>query len=164
MTKNIFRTLTIIWMIIIFSFSARTGVDSTGDSHNVGMFIGNVLIHDFDEWSEVKQTSFAEKIDYPIRKTAHASEYAVLGIFLVGAVFCLKYGKVRLSRYKTAWILGTVYAASDEIHQLFVPGRSGRVTDVMIDSMGVFIGVIVCYVIKLIFEKLNIKKAGRFYE
>lgn len=149
MKKNIFRFLTITWMIIIFAFSARTGVVSTGDSNNVGKFIWSFFIPGFDQMSESKQLSLAAKIDYPIRKTAHASEYALLGILLVGASLSFNYGKISLSRYKMAWILGTLYAASDEIHQLFVPGRSGQVTDVMIDSTGVLAGVVLSYLISV---------------
>lgn len=36
-----------------------------------------------------------------------------------------------------------VYAVSDEIHQLFVPGRGAQVKDVMIDSTGAFAGIII---------------------
>lgn len=166
-TKNIFRFLTILWMIIIFSFSVRTGTVSTGDSHNVGIFIGSTFIPGFDSWTEERQISFAEKIDHPVRKTAHASEYAVLGFLIAGAsVYIKKYKKDKnienrtvadtgikyvygfmSSRYRTAWLLGTFYAASDEFHQLFVPGRSGQVTDVLIDSAGVLVGVLLFWVI-----------------
>ena len=41
----------------------------------------------------------------------------------------------------TAFPLGVLYAASDEFHQLFVPGRAGRVSDVLIDSSGVLLGI-----------------------
>ena len=172
-TKTIFRFLTILWMIIIFSFSARTGTVSTGDSHNVGIFIGSTFIPGFDSWNEQRQISFAKKIDHPVRKTAHASEYAVLGFLGAGAsVFIKKYKKDKnienrtvadtgikyiyifmSSRYRTSWLLGTFYAASDEFHQLFVPGRSGQVTDVLIDSAGVLVGVVVFYCLSAVWKR-----------
>lgn len=166
--KNIFRVLTIIWMIIIFSFSARTGKVSTGDSNRAGLFIGRTFIAGFDEWNEDKQILFAEKIDHPVRKIAHASEYAVLGVLLTGACIyrkrCNKDTKKEISaeescrfkyiqyrfissRYQTAWFFGTIYASLDEFHQLFVPGRSGQITDVIIDSTGVLVGVLVYWMI-----------------
>ena len=40
------------------------------------------------------------------------------------------------------WLIGSFYAASDELHQLFVPGRSGEIKDVLLDSLGVLLGVL----------------------
>lgn len=40
------------------------------------------------------------------------------------------------------WLIAVCYAATDETHQLFVPGRSGQVRDVLIDSVGAAIGVL----------------------
>lgn len=51
-------------------------------------------------------------------------------------------------------MLGISYAISDEIHQSFTPGRGPKITDVFIDSLGVFFGIIV---ILLIVEIINIK-------
>ena len=42
----------------------------------------------------------------------------------------------------TAWALATLYAATDEFHQVFVPGRSGKVADVLLDSAGALLGVL----------------------
>jgi VanZ family protein len=71
--------------------------------------------------------------DLVLRKIAHAAEYAVLGALLLRAT----------GRAGLAVALGTLYAASDEIHQSFVPGRSGRPLDVAIDALGVVCGVLV---------------------
>jgi VanZ family protein len=69
--------------------------------------------------------------DLALRKLAHASEYAVLGLLLARAV----------RRELPAVLLGIAYAASDELHQHFVPGRHGAVYDVAIDAVGVVVGV-----------------------
>jgi VanZ family protein len=70
--------------------------------------------------------------DLVLRKLAHMAEYAVLGALLLRAT----------GRAGLAIALGTLYAASDEIHQAFVPGRSGRPLDVAIDAVGVACGVL----------------------
>ena len=70
--------------------------------------------------------------DVLLRKTAHVAEFAVLGALLVRA----------LRRDLPAFVLGVVYAASDELHQTFVPGRSGSVQDVALDAVGVLAGVV----------------------
>ena len=87
MRKKIFICLVLVWMIVIFAFSARNADTSSKDSSRIGMLVGKILIKDFQSWDFQKQVSFAEKIDYPVRKTAHATEYAVLGILLFGALY-----------------------------------------------------------------------------
>ena len=71
--------------------------------------------------------------DLVLRKIAHACEYAVLGALLMRAV------RAELP----AFGVGVAYAASDELHQHFVEGRVGAPLDVLIDSVGVAIGVFV---------------------
>ena len=49
-------------------------------------------------------------------------------------------------------IICILYAISDEIHQLFVPGRSGQVSDVLLDTLGAFTGIMIY---KLIYNKIK---------
>jgi VanZ family protein len=71
--------------------------------------------------------------DLALRKIAHAAEYAVLGALLFRA----------LGRELTAVAIGIAYAVTDEVHQTFVPGRQGAVLDVVVDAVGVLVGVYV---------------------
>lgn len=143
-------------MLLIFGFSARNGGTSTGDSNTIGRLIGNTFISDFSSWSDERQLDFAQKIDFPIRKTAHATEYAILGIFLMGAFITDRTRKAKC--YVILWGVGTLYAISDEVHQLFVPGRSGRAFDVCIDSTGVAIGVCAFLCFGSIWRRLRHKR------
>jgi VanZ family protein len=72
--------------------------------------------------------------DTLIKKGAHITEYAILGWLIQ-----------RARGDRRAWwqslLFATLYAATDEFHQSFTPGRNARVTDAMIDSAGVAIGV-----------------------
>lgn len=70
--------------------------------------------------------------DLALRKLAHVTEYAILGALLQRA----------LGRPELSILAGSLYAASDEIHQSFVRGRHGAWYDVVLDSVGVMIGVI----------------------
>lgn len=139
--KRIFLVLTIIWLIMIFGFSSRDGDLSGEDSGRVGRLVGEWFVPGFDKWSEAKQNAFIDKVDFPIRKTAHATEYAILGALILGATY--EAGRNKRYTLGIPWAFGTIYAATDEFHQLFVPGRSGQVRDVLIDSCGVFIGVLI---------------------
>ena len=69
--------------------------------------------------------------DLVLRKLAHAAEFAVLGALLLRAV----------REELPALALGIAYAAMDELHQHFVPGRVGAPLDVLIDAVGVAVGV-----------------------
>jgi VanZ family protein len=71
--------------------------------------------------------------DLALRKIAHAAEYAVLGALLLRAI----------GREAPATALGIAYAVTDEVHQAFVPGRQGAPLDVLIDAVGVIVGVYV---------------------
>jgi VanZ family protein len=69
--------------------------------------------------------------DYVLRKGAHMTEYAILAVLLVRAT----------GSYAWAVALAVAYAASDEVHQVFVRGRHGSPIDVGIDAVGALIGI-----------------------
>lgn len=149
----IFLALTILWMIVIFLFSARTGGESTQDSYGIGYTVAHILHADFDEWSETEQLSYVESLDHGIRKTAHACEYGILAVFVALAVVA-SIDKSLWKRMLVSWGITTAYAITDEIHQLFVPGRSGQLTDVVIDSIGAFVFLLlIIAIIALFFRK-----------
>ena len=157
MKKIIFTTMTILWMIVIFMFSAKPADESTQMSRSVGKLVGEILISDFKEWPEERQEIFAERIDYPVRKCAHASEYAILGMLLVLSVSCYK----RKNNVAYAFVIGTIYAAGDEFHQLFVEGRSGQLSDVCVDSAGALLGAGAAILLCLLLLKLFKRKKSR---
>jgi VanZ family protein len=71
--------------------------------------------------------------DTVLRKGAHVTEYAVLGVVLYRA----------LGREAIALAAGIAYAATDELHQHFVQGRHASPVDVAIDAVGVALGMLV---------------------
>jgi VanZ family protein len=71
--------------------------------------------------------------DLLLRKLAHATEYAILGFLVLRA----------LSNERAALLLGVAYAVTDELHQHFVPGRVASPLDVLVDTVGVALGVFV---------------------
>jgi VanZ family protein len=75
--------------------------------------------------------------DLALRKAAHLAEYAILGALLARALL----GTTRWWSW-LAWFAGAAYAASDELHQHFVPGRQASVVDLVIDAVGVVVGVL----------------------
>lgn len=130
-------------MIFIFTMSAKEADESSQMSLEVGRMVGSILYEDFKVMTAEEQDKFAFSIEFGVRKTAHMMEYALLGLLLAAAI-----GK---ERAKYALLIGVLYAGSDEFHQLFVAGRSGKITDVMIDSAGVFLGVLFYLILNKIF-------------
>jgi VanZ family protein len=72
-----------------------------------------------------------------ILKSFHLIEYAFLAIVLY-------YGYLK---YKHAVITAYLYACTDEIHQYFVPGRTSKFSDTLIDALGICIGLLIIKVI-----------------
>ena len=152
----------IAWMAVIFFFSHQVGEESGGLSDSIVNWLHSLGIH-----------VSPETLSFLVRKAAHMVEYAVLAILLFAALLgtrvrrsieprgahepggprqlqdpCEYHGY--LSRGRTliwAFVITVVYAATDEIHQLFVPGRSGKISDVLIDATGAAIGLALAWLV-----------------
>lgn len=134
MQKNkISLLLVILWMIFIFVMSSFDATSSSNQSNFIVDIITSII--------NIKDTGLLSLI---IRKLAHFTEYFILGILVIN--FITRYDK----KIIIAILLCIIYATSDEIHQIFVPGRSCQIIDIMIDSLGSIMGVYLC---KLITKK-----------
>lgn len=134
----------IFMAMLIFGFSGQNGEESGGLSHKVAAVIVD-FADVFVDIDESQRDAIISNIQFPVRKAAHMTEYAILAvlIYIALAVDGLKY------RFRP-WIsltLAFLFACSDEFHQLFVPGRCGAFTDVLIDTAGVLIAIILCAVL-----------------
>lgn len=155
--RVVFTIAAILWMMVIFLFSAKPADESQKMSLSAGHMVGRIFVSDYEEWSLKRQTEFAEGIDYPVRKAAHATEYMVLGLLLTGMYG--SYGLTGKKNLAAGFVTGTLYACSDELHQLFVPGRSCQITDVMIDSAGVAAGIILWTAVSAVaYKRINKKQ------
>ncbi|CDE95149.1 vanZ family protein [Clostridium sp. CAG:914] len=126
----------LLWMFLIFLMSSFDATESTNQSN----FIVNIITNIF-------KIENIELLSFIIRKLAHFTEYLILGL-LVANMFT----KNNINNlYLISIILCIIYATSDEIHQLFVPGRACQLRDILIDSIGSITGV---YLYKLINTKI----------
>lgn len=120
--------------LMIFAFSAQNGVSSSKVSSTVLDALIRVLQPLARRLARGEVTYSA--MEHLLRKIGHLSEFALLG-------FCLRmlmhaYGVK--GAFGWAWAAGTLYAATDEFHQLFSDGRGASIVDVGIDSVGVCLG------------------------
>ena len=137
---NLKGLLVLIWMIVIFSFSNQPAEESTKLSDG---FINNTIIKVYEifngEANIEKQEELISKFSYPIRKMAHFTIYFILGILVF--IFLNQY-----IENKTIIIFSLlicfIYACTDEFHQYFVVGRYCSFFDVLIDSTGSLIAIL----------------------
>lgn len=143
----------LVMMYVIFGFSTETGTESSGLSMRVGRAVVSTVDDFFNiDMSEEDISLKAENMQLIIRKGAHMTEYFVLCLMVLIAVTkSIKvYGK---SRYLLAGSIVFIYACTDELHQYFVPGRDGRFSDVLIDSAGALIAILIAALISHIYKK-----------
>lgn len=128
-------------MYIIYSFSAQTGDTSGNLSYAVSykiVEIGNDVLE--TGFTEAQIGRYAHRIEHPVRKLAHMTEYFLLSaaVSFPFYVYGLRGKKLML----TVSLICVAFAAGDEYHQSFVAGRGPSIKDVMIDSIGVLFEVL----------------------
>lgn len=156
MQKNVLRGILIVLLLctfyIIFGFSSQDGEESGGISKRITEFILEKSSK-YNSLEQTKKEEVSKRTERIIRKIAHFSIYTLVG-FLLMALFSTYENIKRKYQIYISAMIGILYAISDEIHQSFTPGRGPKVTDVFIDSLGVFFGIAV---ILLIIELINRK-------
>ena len=132
--------------IVIFGFSAQDGEQSG----NISRLISEKCVEFFNSlsgkhWSALFMENMAEYFEHPVRKLAHFSEYACMGV-LVYVIWSqwLRKGK-KLYLLTVVWVFAS--ASADEFHQLFVPGRYGSIADVLLDTCGGAFGMFACLIV-----------------
>jgi len=153
--------LVLVWMIVIFYFSNMYGISSVNKSRKIIKdtiestidTTNNAGITDIKPTQE-SLTKTVKKIDYPFRKIMHVSEYTILCILFVNALY--QSGVKSKKIYLYGIVFCFVYACTDEIHQLY-RARTGEFKDVIIDTLGSLIGVFICVLSNRIFFKNNVK-------
>ncbi len=147
-----------VWMVVIFVFSAQNGDTSGSTSGNFIEFIAKIFKPDFDSLSESDKAEIIASWQLIVRKTAHFSEYAVLGALSANALRTYSLSKT-LKRLLPCGIC-LLYAISDEIHQYFVPDRACRALDVLIDTLGGITGTVIFCLLAWLISRRKLRKKG----
>lgn len=163
--KIIYTTLTIIWMIVIFIFSSMNTQESnnkskqtikqtvektTEISESIGITENNI--------TQRKLDSTVNKLNVPLRKCAHATEYAVLAILIIFTINAYATKNYSMKKILLVILICFIYSLTDEYHQSFVPGRTSLFTDCLVDTTGSIIACIIYTTIKKIKEKIHDSK------
>ena len=148
-TGKISLTITLLWVMVIFSFSLQPAETSSQLSLGVGHWLIELLPSAIsDKLLSMPQTQL-EFLHTLLRKAGHFSEYFILGMLSMFTVLQSKFCHKK-------WIgLGfcLLVASVDETIQLFVSGRSGQVSDVVLDFVGALCGGVLLLIIIKVFGK-----------
>lgn len=142
--------LTVALMVFIFCMSQKNADHSSQSSGRIVKLFIRLFVWDFESFDMEKQMRVKDIMTVIVRKGAHFSEFAALGLLLSLHLSSLK------KHLWPALPIGILYAVSDEIHQIFIPGRSCEFRDMCIDAGGILLGFLIVHIILLIRKKKTI--------
>lgn len=133
--------LVILWMGIIFIFSSFNSDNSSKQSEGIINFIIENVIEIFNKDLSLEDKSLLiDRVHMPVRKLAHFSIYLVLGVLVT--LLLKTYNLSTRNVILVSILICFLYACSDEIHQLFISGRSAEFRDILIDTLGSSCGIV----------------------
>lgn len=159
--KIMSRIFVILWAGLIFFMSSMDTNESNGKSKTI---INDVVEKSVETTnglgitdkhpSKNKMNQVIEKLNYPLRKDAHASEYFIFTILILTALknSCVNGNK----KFIIALVICFIYACTDEYHQTFVNGRTGQFSDTLIDTFGGFIS---CLMYIFMMKKIRLERS-----
>jgi len=144
--KKLFKlVLLLLWMVFIFYMSSQDSGDSSSTSSG---FLSKLYVI-YKIFGKLSLADYLNEYAHLIRKLAHFTEFGILGVFFYLNIIEIKNRKSIVD--SVLWTM--IYAISDEIHQLFVPGRACSIIDMIIDTCGGICFIFVYYIIEI-----NVKK------
>lgn len=152
--------LLVLLYLLIFAFSGQDGEESGSLSSMISEKCAELLnAISGKHWTQNVIESMATYFEHPIRKLAHFSEYACMGVLLYGVWRPWKERNRKLYLLIVLWVF--VSAGADEFHQLFVPGRYGCFADVVLDTCGGAFGLLVCGCVEKIVRRRKQKRKDK---
>lgn len=141
--------IALAWLLLIFNLSAMTSQDSNSKSAGLTEKLISKVLDATNEAGitdsypdDAKLAKAANLINAPIRKVAHATVYFVLVLILLAVGRVIFGSKKYLLTCALALLFCFIFAMTDEYHQTFVDGRTGQFSDVLIDTAGACVGIL----------------------
>ena len=145
--KIIINTIyVILWCVTVFTLSAEIADNSSNTSGNTIKFMIKLINRNISNDELQVVVNFLQPV---VRKTAHFTLFAVGGILIYNMLdlFISHNKPISIKVVGISWLTVTCYAITDEVHQLFVPGRSCELRDMLIDSTGVLVGIVLLMIV-----------------
>lgn len=134
MIKKILLWCAVIFISVqIFGFSSKTAEESSGTSERIARQVVDT-ISKIKKIDDAKEEDVFHAVHFLIRKSAHFAEFSLLTLLVFFLVHSYGFRKVNCAIISLVYCL--IFASTDEIHQLYVSGRSGEVRDVFLDFCG----------------------------
>lgn len=149
--------LIVAWMVIVFSFSNQGGTKSSNTSRKVTV----AVVQTISDKSIEENEPLIEKVDKVIRKLAHYTIYTIGGFLIMNYAYATD--RKPKEKILCSILFGAGYAVTDELHQFFVAGRSARIFDVGIDTLGVATGILIYLIIRKVIDITVIKYKRQNY-
>ncbi len=131
----------LVLMYMIYTFSSQPGNVSSATSYKVSeKIVQGVNLVGQQHWEDWQIQEYATRLNGIVRKGAHITEYFLLAIAVSFPLYV--YGVRGIFLLLLAGVICVAFAAGDEYHQSMVEGRGASSRDVMIDSIGIFFGII----------------------
>lgn len=156
--RAVFFLLTAAWCVIIFLLSAQAGDESSETSGGFIGFFCELIVPEFSGFDGARRAEFVESLQFIVRKCAHFSAYFLLALLSVNFFNTFEKLKKPLAAGAAAFGFAFIYAAGDELHQLFVPGRSAQLRDVLIDSCGALCGLLLAAAVRAVVAAVKKRK------
>jgi len=151
----LFAALTVAVMVFIFWNSGRTGQESSAISSPLVERLAALLIPKWEQLSLAARERHLFRLTNLVRESAHVAEFAALSFFAL--LFALSWGKDRW-RCAAAFAFCVLYALSDEIHQLYVPGRTFQLLDLGMDTLGALLGTLAAQLLRILWQRRREKQ------
>ncbi len=156
MRKTILRIVLIILLgLTFYTIFQLSGEDATESGSRSGSLMRQIIdiFPGTKNLTNEEKEKIVEDAQPIIRKIAHFSIYTVVGLLTMSLVSTYQINQKK--RIGITIGIGALYAMSDEFHQYFVPGRSAELRDVLIDTSGVIIGMLIIIAIITIYKKIE---------
>ena len=154
-----FLIATLATAALIFFFSAQQGSDSAALSDGVTLQVAKLIKPGFNDLPASQKRSILKQLSAVVRKCAHFGEFALLSFNLLCWLRLRRWEKPARAAFLPAWGIATLYAGTDELHQMFVAERGPALLDVCIDSAGALTGALVALVGALLLARRLSAKA-----
>jgi hypothetical protein len=153
--RIVFAVLTAVWCGAIFYLSSQNGDTSSNTSGGFIRIFCELIVPEFSGFSGAERAEFVESLQFIVRKCAHFTAYLILAS--ISVQFFKSFGRLKKKHgaFAAAMAFCVLYAASDEFHQYFVPGRSSQLRDVLIDSCGALCGLLITAGAGLLIKKFK---------
>lgn len=139
-------------MLGLFFFSSQEAGETNSMSWGVSGIAARILYFKFEEYDPALQKSLVYGLNPFIRKAAHFALYALLG------ALCYLWLRRLRHNISTALSITALFAAFDEFHQLFVAGRTGMLSDILLDCVGSACGIAAAFIVLCVIHCLRDKR------